>query len=102
MQRLEASGMCGGDGGLFGPGGRSLGRRPGRAYPRVGARHFIPSAPGSTFYPAYVSGPYPPYASPAPVASFNWGYFGARQRPVYMSHVGYYGEPTQTIYPRGF
>lgn len=62
----------------------------------------FPSAPpGSTFYPVQAPGPYPPHVAPAPVATFSWGYFGARTNVRGGRHEGYYGDVTDRFYPVG-
>ena len=36
------------------------------------------------------------------VPTFQWGYFGARYRPVCITHKGYYGNYTQWSYRSGY
>lgn len=65
-------------------------------------KRYVTSPPGSTFYPQYRPYVYPPYVKPSGVSSYAYGYFGARYRPQYVSHTGYYGDLMQWSTPRGF
>ena len=58
--------------------------------------------PGPHRFPEYQAGGYPWYGYGFGVPTYSWGYFGARYRPGYVSHKGYYGDYTQWGYRRGY
>jgi len=64
--------------------------------------HYVTSPPGSEFYPQFSSTCYPPYGRLSAVPAYNYGYFGARSKPVCVTHRGYFGDLMQWTTPRGF
>ena len=56
---------------------------------------------GPHHYPEYnVYGPWYGYGFGVP--TYQWGYFGARYRPVCITHKGYYGDFSQWSYRQGY
>lgn len=58
--------------------------------------------PGPHRYPEYNTGSYPWYGYGFGVPSYRWGYFGAKYRPIAITHKGYHGNYSQWGYRHGY
>jgi len=76
------------------------GRSHGRAKWLGNPANFVPRPTPSHGFAVYnVPGPY--YGKGFGVPTFNWGYFGARSRTSFDSHLNYYGTATDWTFSRG-
>lgn len=53
-------------------------------------------------YYAHKPGGYPPSGYNLGAPTYNWGYFGARHCPDWVSHTDYYGDYVQHSYRQGY
>ena len=63
---------------------------------------FVPSVPRHNPYSSYEAGYRAGYAHRMGVPTYNWGYFGIRQRPNSIAHERYYNDSIDWTFKPGY